>query len=640
MSNETIYSVKARYGVEDRASRGTGKIVSSARDLDRAATGATRSLKAMGMAVVGAFSARAAYGALVKFNSTVEDTKQQIAGMMALAKKTDLSAEIGNADRLFANLQKRAAKLPGTTQEYATMAGMLTQPIMSAGLGMKDLEDMTVNAVVASKALRVEAGAAARDVDQALRGQYHSVDVFTGKLLGSIGYAGESGREKYNALSGEKRASELKRAMMQPQIEQLAAAQGQTFSGAMSTLQDSAEQFFGKVGLPLFKQITTEIKTWNTWLDANATKVDAWARSFGSGIVDGFAMVRDSIGFLVDHASLLITVAKAWAAIKIGSTIGNVMGSLGGKGAGLIGALANMGVGASPDQWKTDPKTGDRTYEFGKQGSIKGMSGAMGALPFAGAALAGGYALGNIIGLDTIGAALGDGLAHLTGRTDAVTDAFNHVTRASETLDQAMQDAARRYGGPSASSNLLGMRDLFSQAVEAWSKGGFSSDPMVQDLITTAITKLVPTGGTIGAGENKLIADYLAGQVNTITTRQQGSSMGVIGAIAAGQQLMTDYQRQTLDEAKAQAELMTYFVQHTAKGIPVDLHEIWDILRNSTNDPTGSHKSMSDKPKVNVTIQRIEVASDDPDRFAFGLVEAFRQAAKNPSAAIAAMREG
>jgi hypothetical protein len=44
--------------------------------------------------------------------------------------------------------------------------------------------------------------------------------------------------------------------------------------------------------------------------------------------------------------------------------------------------------------------------------------------------------------------------------------------------------------------------------------------------------------------------------------------------------------------------------------------------------------------KVSVTINRIEVQSDDPDRFAFGLVESFRDAAKNPSSAYNALREG
>jgi hypothetical protein len=64
------------------------------------------------------------------------------------------------------------------------MAGMLTQPITDAGLGMKDLEDLTVNSVVAAKALGYQWDLAARDIDQALRGQFHATDPFAGKMLG------------------------------------------------------------------------------------------------------------------------------------------------------------------------------------------------------------------------------------------------------------------------------------------------------------------------------------------------------------------------------------------------------------------------------------------------------------------------
>ena len=48
----------------------------------------------------------------------------------------------------------------------------------------------------------------------------------------------------------------------------------------------------------------------------------------------------------------------------------------------------------------------------------------------------------------------------------------------------------------------------------------------------------------------------------------------------------------------------------------------------------------SGKSKVNVTIQRIEVQSDDPDRFVFGMVSAFSDAAKNPSSALDSFAEG
>jgi hypothetical protein len=50
-----------------------------------------------------------------------------------------------------------------------------------------------------------------------------------------------------------------------------------------------------------------------------------------------------------------------------------------------------------------------------------------------------------------------------------------------------------------------------------------------------------------------------------------------------------------------------------------------------------------EKPKVNVTIHKIEVASDDPDRFSFGFINALRDVARNPSSvgnSIRVLREG
>jgi hypothetical protein len=46
-----------------------------------------------------------------------------------------------------------------------------------------------------------------------------------------------------------------------------------------------------------------------------------------------------------------------------------------------------------------------------------------------------------------------------------------------------------------------------------------------------------------------------------------------------------------------------------------------------------------EKPKINVTIQRIEVASDDPDRWAMGFTDWVRNVGRNPSAAMHAIPE-
>jgi hypothetical protein len=649
VSYSTVYDVRVRYTMDDRAGKATSKMVGQTKALGAEVEKTRKGYLGLGAAVVSAFGARMAGKALIGFNSTVEDTKNQIAGMLALTKKTDLSAELGNADRLFGNLQKRANTLPGTTMEYARMAGMLTQPIIDAGLGMKDLEDLTINSVVGAKALGVEWQAAARDVDQALRGQYHSVDVFTGKLLGSIGYKGEEGRAKFNAMGADKRAAELKRALTQKQLTQLAAAQGQTFSGALSTLQDSLEQFVGKIGVPLFKAITAELKNWNQWIDQNTDKVDAIAKSIGQGLVDGFTFVKDTLSFLVSHADLFITIGKVWAGVKLGGMLGSGIASIGGGAAGRAGGFLDFFRGAS-DRFNKD--TGEYEFDKGGRGRQKVGLGNIGEnLGMLGGSLGVGYALGRVMGLDKLGSSIATRLALFTGRTDAATVAFEKLEKQSNALEAsiARQNALHK-NSPQVINNLRGVAADYGQranlvndvteAYKAMSAGDAGSIANYLEKKRAAEDAGISMADVMGAGGPAAYISNMNQMAGMITSRQQ--AVGGIGGIAleVGIRQLTEYQRQTLDVEKAQQEVLAYMTQQIAKGEAFSPATVMEILRNATNDPGGKHKATADKPKVNVTIQRIEVQSDDPDRMAFGLVSAFRDAAKNPSAAISAMREG
>ena len=266
-------------------------------------------------ATVGAFfGLRAGKAALIDFNANVEDTKNKIAGMLSLTKKTNLTDELANADRLFANLQKRAASLPGTTQEYTNMLGQLVRPVTAAGLGMQDLEDITVNAVVAAKAFGVQWEVASRDIQQILQGQ---VTAGENQLAQSLGIDTAAKRKKFNAQTAAQRAAETKALLTQPQITQLAAAQGQTFTGVTSTLKDAIQQFFGKVGVPLFKALTTAVKALNGWIEKNAESINAMAVAIGGALVTAFGVVSDVIGFFVDNSDLAISLIVALTGVMV-----------------------------------------------------------------------------------------------------------------------------------------------------------------------------------------------------------------------------------------------------------------------------------------------------------------------------------
>lgn len=252
----------------------------------------------------------------IAFNTTMEDSKNEVAGMLALAHKSHLTQELASANVLVDHLRERAQTLPGTTAEYVQMLAMITQPITDAKLGLQDLEDMTVQSVIAAKGLHVPWQVAARDIDQAIRGQFHSVDPFSGKVLGSLGYKGEEGRMRFNALSQEKRAKEFKRALAQPQFAELGEAAGKSFSGRLSTLQDAWEHFQGMITKPLFDALGKHLEKINAWLDKNKAAVAELAEQIGGVLVAAFEVVSAAIKYFAEHGDETIAIL-----IAIGSTL-------------------------------------------------------------------------------------------------------------------------------------------------------------------------------------------------------------------------------------------------------------------------------------------------------------------------------
>lgn len=634
----TVYDIRLRYLLEDKASKGLDNIDRGAARAARSTGSLSGMLGTLGAIAAGGFGIRAAGKALIGFNSGVEDTKLQIAGMLALTKKTNLTDELKRADRVFANLQRRANTLPGTTAEYARFAGMITQPIMDAGLSMKDLEDLTVNSVVAAKSLREEAGVAARDIDQALRGQFRSTDPFAGKVLGSIGYKGEEGRSRYNALSATDRAQELKRALMQKQWGQLAAAQGQTFSGVLSTFQDTLEQTLGKIGLPLFKAITEELKRWNVWAQANSAKLDAWGKDIASALVDGFGYVKSVVSFLIDHKADLIAWAKVLLALKAGQMVGNL-------GSSLVGGAGGLGA------------------------PIKGVGGAMGAAgPVAAAAMIG-WQIGRQLDEATgIGETLMKPVARLAG---VWSDAAEEQDQKFKEIKKAMDHMAKRYqqeaqlgrnmkgaAATDAAARLRGATDVASD----------NANDLSDAMRRNTISNLNPLSNK-GRNRKRYLFDMytpgameamggLEGHRAALETKYKTAVSSTDALLAQAMNRLTEEQRRGIDVEQTTQAVMSAMIQQlsgvrqmgTVFGVPygdptkraLTADEVMAIVRSANDlDASGNPRGKIKTPgKVNVTIQRIEVKSDDPDRFAFGLVEAFDDIARNPSGAMAAIREG
>jgi hypothetical protein len=252
MANSTVYDIRLRYMLEDKATKGLNSMDRQLRKTAKSTGFLAKGFGRMAAAAGAAFGVRAAAKSLIGFNAEMEQSKIQIQGMLTLGGKMGTAMANTKATALFKDLQMHAKASVGTTKDMVDMAAMITRPVMAAGLGMKDLGNFTAQAVVASKAFGIQSDMAARDIESAMMGQLRSVDRFSRNLLEPLGFVGEEGRKVFNELGASARAAKLKEALASPAIAEMAKQQANSFDGVLSTFQDGLQMALGAVGKPLW----------------------------------------------------------------------------------------------------------------------------------------------------------------------------------------------------------------------------------------------------------------------------------------------------------------------------------------------------------------------------------------------------
>lgn len=535
MAITTIYDVKLRYNVD-------GNLPGAMNKSNAAATGLGRTLSWIGTLAAGAFGFSKAKSVLVDFNSTMEQSRIQMSGMIQLnAKNMDWNQSLGLSNKLIDRLQQRAKASVGTTKDFVDMASMITRPILAAGMSMKDLEEITAGAVVSAKAFNKEADYAARDIEQALAGTLSKKDMFAQSILGPTMIKGKQfTNELFNALKPAERAAHLKKAMGQEALLNMAKAQENSFDGVFSTLVDNLQIALGKIGLPLFVAIKDEIKGWNGWLDRNKATVAEISRSLASGLMKGFQMAKDAISFLVRNKDMLMVLAKAIIAFKATKSMADTVGSIG----SAMMSLSKNGVGA-----------------------------ATALAVFAAAAM---------------------GMA-------ALIDAEQ---------EKAIQGQVDR-----SSAMNLGARATYGQDVG-------SARVLLQDLKDSGV---LDKHGNVNAG--KLESQFTAGARDPFERQDALNQMVVLlSQIKIAQQLVAKNQSK-IDWAKLEAANSGFLAAMNMAMTALGKKDPWTTGLNSG------------KPSMNVTIRKIEVQSDDPDRFVFALAETISNAVKKPGQARRTMRQ-
>lgn len=629
----TIYDIETRYKLKDRGMAGkVRKISGEVRGLSGSWQKARGSLRGFTDAWYAAqFVGRgikAAGGALIGFNSSLEQSRITMAGMLRLnmqvekvvtdaaGKETVVKAALPfvtameMAKDAVSTYQQMAKKSVGTTKDFVDMATMITRPVVAAGLGMADLADFTKGAVIGARAFGIESGMAARDIEAALMGQLRSVDRFSRALLEPLGFAGEAGRRAFNKMGAAARAETLKTALTQPAVAEMASAQEQSFAGVVSTFQDSLQIAIGKVGLPLFQQITAEVKSWNAWIETNSATLESMGAKLGGALAHGFGIVKDAVGFLVEHRKVFFALAKVFLAVK----------------AGQVGVGLAKGIGGAAK------KVGDFVKSLGGakkglMGLIDGQKSAMGVL----GALTGKFAAaipvigGLIAGVGVIKAVIGE-----FGKEESARIEKNKALakKGALTQEQMLKVAKAR------------------ATVERGGAVGQAGTTLGRLQAAEAKSVLKTMAGTTVEAERQLMRSAIkAGMIEVVdTVARQGPGPGKLGVSTAA------LGKVWRDAGPEQAAALASALEATLGRFEIG-YKFEEFVAGVTED------AKADKPArdledeylaavargqnvTNVTVQRVEVSAADPNRFVHALVAEFEKFNRAPSQARDALRGG
>jgi hypothetical protein len=640
MSGETTYNDAIRYTVDNRAGRtGTAELKGDVRALERANKDAASSFGILGVAAAAglAMGLHEAKKSLIDFNANVQNAKIGLSAMIHGNLGGTWEHATENANRLYTEFQKFSTETPVTTQEILNFGKAVAVMTFQAGGSIKDMTTITEKGVIAAKAFGYESAYTALEISEMLAGNVSVRMMFAKQMLGMAHVS----LEEFRKMGAGERLKLVRTTLDSEAMKNAQREFSTSWTGVTTTLEDKLQIGLGAVGMPLFKAATAEIQRWNTWLAANEHKVANIAHSVGDGIAKGFGVMKDAIGFLIEHREALLTMGKIWLAVKVAGVLGGNATAGGTNLASRGSALMAWGRGARDSY----DEHGNYVYQSagaGRQGiGLKGAAANLGLLAQAAAV---GYTVGTLLN-DLTG--LSRSIANLG--LSQVDRKFEQVERASASLTEAMDKAADAFPKKTrAETNLIAlaeqrklMGNIAADAARAPMRkdregNEFNSGAYYQKL--EELEKMGVSAADINkAGGMKAFADQMNQSSIELFAKQEQLTASGRDAFEAGMTMMTDYQRATLDVNKASYEVMAYMNSH---GMKFDAGDIVKIMRAATEDPEGKHKNISEKPHVNVHIARIEVQSDDPDRIAFGLIEQFRDAAKNPSSAFHSIREG
>ncbi len=617
----------------------------------------------LNMAMIGvAATAAAGFGLregkhfLIDFNAEMQSLKINMGVMLQGNSLTKDAAETGDAvERLTAKFQKFAVETPVTTKELVEFSGGIATAVSQAKGGIRDIENVTEQGVIAAKAFGVNSDYAALEITEGITGVATKRMRFIKQLVATVGMD----LEKFNHLAGgdNERLQVIQKALNSQAMKDASKKFGASFAGVASTLEDNISLGLGKVGLPLFEAVTAEIGKWNDYIGANINTITNMGDKLGTSIAAGFKVARDVVSYIIEHRTALLAVGGGLLAARMGG--GGMFGVGGGGGPlGMQGGLwASVLRGAHGIT--------DQRSHFGSMGANVGMlnwgASGGGLKSILGGELrtiaaTGGPSFGDVAGRG----AMGFGLAKAVD-ADAASTAVITVAAGLSALPGPIGLAATALAGFALAANAAGMwlksvndtsRERDANIKELANQRGALNTNMLAFSVAAAHraeleAEQLDRGGKSGisSGVIKMFDDKTGRIAEEVTSRTNAAyewakkegSLTEKGLLDEGS--FRDAIKESIpmlgskEERKARIDEA---VEDVAAALRAR-HSVAGALEASDNQKRTAEeeakKGKLNKTDVNVRIDKIEVASDDPDRFAFGLIRSFSDYAAHPTQA-------
>lgn len=590
--NSTVYDVRVRYALEDKASKGASSMASSFDKAHDSVFSLHNAIKALAVEKI----FEKGKELLIDFNQEMDNLKISMTTVMQMNMHMPFEKASAAADKLFDTFQEMAKKSPLMTKDFMEMAAQIAPAVSMAGGGVDKLQKMTQGALTAGLAFNVRPEQMAMDIQEMFAGNVRLTSRTARQLLASQGLD----HNEFNKKSATERAGITEKILTDPAVLNASARASHTLAGESSTFKDNIQIALGQVGRPLMTEMTKQMAQMNHWIERHPKLISEYVGKFGGMIKDAFGFFKSVAGWMVDNSNLLFSLGKIFLVFK-GAQLGtNVI-------KGFVGSMGDM---------VKSVKNAGGAFSGLFSGGVGGLVGRFGAL---GSAIGGALP---VIGLFT--GALEVAATLLNGHNEDDKKAKD----AQMSLHEAVSDF------PDLQKRRKDLTDILAGKGP---QGGMAQDPNMRQRFQSELDQLnskVFDPEKMGTVLKKISEESKAhggSDFSMLTMEQMRKPEAFIPSMFDS--------RDAAKSAEVTNEVLSFF--KTFNNISQDAREqaLKYAFPEQFGAPDKKEIAAPDEgwkgPKsadINVTIQKIEVASEDPDRFVFGIAKIGENAAKHPTA--------